>query len=420
MKFLLEYYLIRFILFPLSFLPYSWIHKLGRVIGYIAFYALTNFRKKTLSNLAMAKSLCFSSKEIRKIAIESFQNMAINCLEMPKLSREKNLSNIVQCDNPEVAESLFKKGTGIVFFCGHQSNWDVLFLDGNLRMKGIAIGKAIKNPYLYNWIVRIREKTGGKIIPPRKALKEGLRALKKGVFVGIVGDQGMPDSGYQYPFFGRKAWNSTAPALLAYKTRSPIIVASTRRVHGGYRTHYSDPIWPDLNNPMEEEIKRMMDTSLSILEQSIADSPGEWLWQHNRWKQQTPDRIYRPFRKDCICIVLPNNQKECSSLKDHLPMFRKVYPEEHITVIAPRKCKLPLLFATETIYYSSFDEVFREDYRFKLLFNFTNNTQIEKHYEKLSVLQTCNLKHLMQKKDHSNNLTTVLKNTLLRPEARSI
>jgi KDO2-lipid IV(A) lauroyltransferase len=344
--------------------------------------------------------------------------MAINCLEMPKLARETNFSNVVSCDNPETAEKLFKEGKGIVFFCGHQSNWDVLFLDGNLRMKGIAIGKAIKNPFLYDWIVRIREKTGGKIIAPRQAIKEGLRALRKGVFVGIVGDQGMPDSGYSYPFFGRTAWNSTAPALLAYRTGSPILVATTRRVKGGYKTHYSTPIWPNTTAPKDAEVKRLMDESLYLLQESIRRSPGEWLWQHNRWKQQTPDRVYRPFRKDCICIILPKEKETWKQVRPHLEVFRKIYPTEHLTVMVFHKYRNEIsLKASEVLEYKTPQETLKDDYRFKLVFNLSSLKQVKKHYLNKSaqgVYSIEDLKKICGKPSYS--LSKTLLDCILRSE----
>jgi Kdo2-lipid IVA lauroyltransferase/acyltransferase len=204
----LVYYLIRIITFPFQWMPYSWIRVSGRFVGIIGFYLMRDYRKRSLSNVALASSLAFSKKEILKTAKKSFQNLAINCLEYPKLAREKRISDVIHCENPETANALYAQGHGIIFFCGHQANWEVLFLDGTTRMKGIAIGKPVKNKRLYQWIVSIRERHGGTIIAPRNAVREGLRALRKGVFMGIVGDQGMPDSGYSFPFLGRRAWTS--------------------------------------------------------------------------------------------------------------------------------------------------------------------------------------------------------------------
>ncbi len=414
----LFYYFIRTLTLPFQWMPYSWIRAVGRGIGFLGFYCLREYRKCALSNLALASTLAFDLKKIKSTAIQSFQNLAINCLEYPKLAREKNIGEVIRCENPEAANELYAKGHGIVFFCAHQANWEVLFLDGTTRMKGVAIGKSIKNKKLYQWILSIRQRYGGTIIAPRNAVREGFRALKKGAFLGIVGDQGMPDSGYSSSFLGRRAWTSTAPALLAYRTNSPIIFAETRRVKGGYRIRYSDPIWPDPSLPMEQEVPRMMDKTLSLLQESIKGAPGEWLWQHNRWKQQTPQNIYKPFRHDCICIILPQEKK----LFPHLPTLKKIYEVNFLILIAPEEHRGSIpIEANETIYYRTLSELLRNDYRFKLVFNFTDYKPIHAHYRALSAFDVLDLPKLQKlAKPHlpealQNNPSEIFKKALCRP-----
>lgn len=417
----LAYYLIRTLTFPCRWLSYRAIHLIGTFLGTLAFYLMTEYRKRALSNLALANDLQLTHKEHFRIAKKSFQNLAINCLEYPKFDIEDELHKVIKCENPEVADSIYKQGKGIIFFCGHQSNWEVLFLDGTRRMKGIAIGKPIKNKKLYNWIISIREKNGGNIISPRNAIKEGLRALRKGVFMGIVGDQGMPDSGYSFPFLGRRAWTSTAPALLAHKTNSPIIVATTRRVKGGYRIHYSDPLWPNQDEPVEQEVVRLMNSALTLLQESIKKSPGEWLWQHNRWKQQTPRNLYKPYRRDCICIILPMEKEEFLRISRHLPTLKMIYPQDFIFLMVPEKFQdAPLISADEVFIYRKEEETLVYDYRFKLIFNFTPFAKIRRHYKKLSafeVLEEAHLKELAKPyiKGHEDNLSEIFKRALCRP-----
>ncbi len=412
------YFFLRAATLPFAYMPYSWLHRLGKWVGTIAFYSMREYRKRALSNLALADDLAFSKEEIVKYAKKSFQNLAINCLEYPRFAREKRLDSVIVCENPEVAEKLYEKGQGIIFFCGHQSNWEVLFLDGTSRMKGIAIGKSIKNTKLYEWIISIREKNGGKIIEPRNAVRAGLKALKAGMFIGIVGDQGMPDSGYSFPFLGRRAWSSTAPALLAYKTNSPIIFAVTRRVKGGYRIRYADPIWPDLTQPAEKEVVRMMNQTLTLLQESIRSSPGEWLWQHNRWKQQTIHNVYKRFRQDCICLILPD--EGFGALQPHLKTLKEIYPLAFLILLVPEKWKgAELIEADERIVYKELKETLLNDLRFKLVFNFTNYEPIHKHYEKLSAFDVLSLEDLYKlanehlKPDH--DLSDVMKRALCRP-----
>lgn len=380
----LEYLFIRAVTYPIAFLPYRSIRHLGNALGWIAFYCFPEYRKRTLSNLSLARDLSLSREELYQTAKQSFQNLAINLLEYPKLAREKNLAHVIQCDNPEVADALYKQGKGLIFFCSHQANWEVLFLDGTSRMRGIAIGKPIKNPYLYRWIVSIREKMGGTMITPRNALREGLKQLRKGTFLGIVGDQGMPESGYAFPFFGRRAWTSTAPALLAYKTNSPLIFATTRRVPDGYRIHYSDPIWPDLTQPLEKETIRLMDQLLMLQQQSVRERPGEWLWQHNRWKQGGIHGLYKRFRQDSVCAILPPGAEEI------LPMLRQIYPTAFLFLIVPKGMQVAIK-ADELFYYETMEETLLDDLRFKLVFNFTAYTPINAHYKQLSALYVLQL-----------------------------
>jgi KDO2-lipid IV(A) lauroyltransferase len=416
------YYLIRLFLFPFQYIPLSWIRIFGKWTGTLIFYLVPSYRKKALSNLGLAKDLKYSQKDFTKIAKESLQNVAILSLEFAKFSKAKNLSSHVVCKNPNVAQTLHDQGTGIIFFCGHLSNWETLFLDGTSRMKGIAIGKPIKNKRLYRWIVSIREKFGGKIIAQKDAVKEGLKALRKGVFVGIVGDQGMPTSGYLFPFLGRKAWTSTAPALLAYRASCPIIVATPQRTKKGYEISYSDPIWPNLNQPIGEEVVRMMDLCLESFQEKIKQNPSEWLWQHNRWKQQTPKNVYKRFRHDSISIVLPHDLNELEKILPHLHVFKDIYPLDFLHVQVPKSFtqSLPIL-VDEIHFYTDLKETLLLDPRFKLVFDFADYPPLKKHFQNLSAFEVLNLQDLKKlaapylQASLSEDLPSILKRALCRP-----
>ena len=292
----LIYCLLRLLSFPFRYLPYSLLHSFGAILGTIAYHLLPTFRKITLSNLALAPTLELSPKERITTAKKAFQNLMITCLEYSKLEKESNLTKLAVCENPEVANSILRSGKGVIFFCGHQANWEVLFLDGTMRMRGTAIARTLSNPFLDRWICKVRKQFGGEIIAPRQAIREGMRALKTGSFLGIVGDQGMPNSGFSSLFLGRAAWTSPLPAILSYRTGCPILVATIVRKAGKYYIRYSDPLWPSLKSPFQHEVKRLMGSALSLLEESIQQTPGQWLWQHKRWKQQEGGRLKMRFR----------------------------------------------------------------------------------------------------------------------------
>jgi KDO2-lipid IV(A) lauroyltransferase len=411
----LTYYFIRIITLPFFFIPYKIIHKTGNLIGYLSYFILTNYRKRALSNLALAKSLNLNNKQIKKYAIKSFQNLAITILEYPKFFFEKNLKKVFITKNEKPALELYNKNMGIIFFVSHLSNWESLFLNGTLKMKGIAIAKPIKNKKLYSWIKKIREKNSGKIIEPKNALKEALKNLKKGIFVGLVADQAMPDSGYSYPFFNRRSFNTTSPALLSYKTKSPIIVATTKRENGKYIIKYSDPIFPNLEEKKEIEIKNLMDKSLKILENEIKKNIGEYFWQHNIYKQQSLRSIYKRFRLDSILIILPKDQS-FFEIKKHLHIFKEIYPKEFIFILCPDIFENEeLIKSEEIIYYNDYKQTLLDDYRFKLIFNFTPYLKIEKHFLKKAAFEILNIKKLQKISTlKTKNLSTLLKKAMLR------
>jgi KDO2-lipid IV(A) lauroyltransferase len=259
----------------------------------------------------------------------------------------------------------------------------------------VAIGKPFHNKKLYAWIQSIREKTGGQMIPPNLALKQGLKSLKAGRFLGIVGDQGRPESNYAFAFFGRRAFTSTAPALLAYKTNSPILVATTVRKKGRYYIRYSDPIFPNLQAPLEKEVPRLMDHCLALFQASVQKNPDQWLWLHNRYKQQTLQTLYRDYRFDCIGLVLPEEPEKIERLLEPLKILKQIYDKAFLILFMPEKYRhLNPIEVEELIPYATLKKPLKKEYRCKLVFNFTENESLSKHFLKLSALKVLTLPEL--------------------------
>ncbi|MCI5052898.1 MAG: hypothetical protein MRY21_07185 [Simkaniaceae bacterium] len=366
----------------LALLPRALLWPLARTLGRLAYYLIPKFRKRAHSNLALASELNLSNKEIKRLARASMESLAISMLEYGKLERTLNY---IRCRNPDEAQELIKEGKGVIFFCAHQANWEVLFLDGCRRMEGAAIGRPIKNKALYEWITQVRERMGGKMLIPKNAIKEGLRALKQGKFLGIVGDQGMPESTFCSKFLGRSAYTSTIPALLSYRTGAPLIFAETVRKNDHYRITYSPPVFPRKDAPMEEEVERLMKKMLGKLEKSIKRHPEQWMWQHNRWKQETPANVFYAYRYDSILLILDDNSPSEIAIT-----LREIYPRAFITALVPEGV---VIEGFETLFYKNPKELYLNDYRFKCIFNYTCH-HLKRHYKRLSAEKVLNRRSL--------------------------
>ncbi|MFZ0566277.1 MAG: hypothetical protein WAM28_08855 [Chlamydiales bacterium] len=414
---LITYFLFRLPGAFLSLLPYRLLHALACGIGSAAFYLHRNFRKKALSNLAIAYGASKSEKERKAIAKASFQNVAITCLEFFRLKRSKgNLSKVVTLVENQEVRSLLEKKQGVIFLTAHQANWEIPFIAITDLFQGVAIGRPIKNRWLYKWVLSVREMNGGKILMPRQAIRQGVRALKAGKFLGIVGDQAFPESPYAYPLFGTRAWTASTPALLAYKTKCPIIVGTTQRIGHKYVVNSSSPFWADLSNPVKEEVPLLMDRVMSYLEKSLQKNPEQWMWIHDRWKQQGIDHVKRKYRFGFVLITLPPDP---TPFLEILPLLRRIYPRSFLSFLAPQGTQIPLPDCN-VITYEKEEDLFMRDWRFQIVLDFYNSAKLRRHYRRLGAFKTLSIKKMRKIAPDSHTLTDLIKKTLVKPECLKI
>ncbi len=383
---MINYFFLRFFGALVSWLPLPALHAFARFTGRCAFYLHRPFRKKALSNLAIAYGESKSESERKALACASFQNLMITLLEFFHFKKYHNrIEELVTLQKNSEVEALLEKKQGVIFLTGHQANWEIPFLALSHHFPGIAIGRPIKNRRLYNWVLSVREMNGGKIVMPKRAIKEGMRALKEGKFLGIVGDQAFPSSPYSYPLFGTRAWTASTPALLAYKTNCPLVVGTTKRVGHHYEIAGSAPIWPNQEAPMKEEVVRMMDLAMRHLEKSIQEIPEQWMWVHDRWKQQGIDHVKRIYRYGFILVILPKHPK-----KEIIETLRKIYPRSFLT-------------------FADTKDLFQRDWRFQLVLDFYGSRKARRHFRKLGAFKTL---ALPQDKER-------IIQTLVKPECRT-
>ncbi len=380
-------YFINFLLFRLfglliSWLPSPLLHFIARSAGLLAFYFHRPFRKKALSNLAIAYGETRSEEERKKIALASFQSLMITCLEFFALKKSRrDVGHFATLEENSEVRDLLNQKQGLIFFTGHQANWEVPFLAITAEFPGVAIGRPIKNPWLYRYILSVREMHGGKIVMPKNAIREGMKALRRGEFLGIVGDQAYPSSSYSYPLFGTRAWTASTPALLAYKTGSPLVVGHTERIGHKYHVSASPPIWPNLSRPLKEEVPEMMDQAMRYLEKSIAKKPEQWMWVHDRWKQAGVNHVKRPYRHSFILVLLSRD-----SSKIVVDRLRQIYPQSFFTYFIPEGHSIEIPEG-EVIPFKEERELLLRDYRFQLVIDLYGSKRARKHYCKLGAFK---------------------------------
>ncbi len=258
-------------------------------LGDFVYNTLKTRRPLVEKNLA----LTFPEKtqaEIDTIARQIYRNQAENMIEVLRLPMIKTPEDAARLIDVEAARSLYAKTVdqkkGGVLVSAHYGNWELLAYCSGLMLGAVTIVvKPIKNRAIDKQINAWRTMHGNRIVYDWKALREGLRALKNGELLTILGDQSDNGGSFFTEFLGRRTTVFLGPAYLALKTGVPLFVVMCQRTdEGRYKVDIEEIDLTGLGTSKTdaEELARRY---TSTMERYIYRHPEEWLWLHNRWKR---------------------------------------------------------------------------------------------------------------------------------------
>jgi Kdo2-lipid IVA lauroyltransferase/acyltransferase len=296
------YILARLIIAAFQVIPRSVGAFVIRILSTCAYYCSRRHRHIANVNLRIAFP-DLSSRARNRIACRSFQNTALNLLEVSRLSSltRANIASLVQYDSVfglNNYRAALARGKGILYLTGHFSSWELLPTAHALHGYPLSfVTRPLDNALLERYLLKIRESKGNEVINKKNASRVILRKLKEGNTVGILMDQNTSlQEGIFADFFGIPAATTTSVALFALRTDAPVLPGYLTPMRGGrYTIKFLPPVdmvrTGDMNVDLEVNTKRLN----SILEEIVREQPESWLWGHRRWKNQpagNPQDIY--------------------------------------------------------------------------------------------------------------------------------
>jgi KDO2-lipid IV(A) lauroyltransferase len=236
----------------------------------------------------------WTSARCAQVAARVWKNVGRVAAEFVRLDdvTPSNYKDYVFYDGYEHVEHAAALGRGIIFVTFHFTNWEMTGVGAQFELKRlIAIARPIKNPLVEAWVQRKRAASGMRIILHRQAVKESLRALRRGDYIGILSDQNLYTGGVFVDFFGRPAASTTLPALLYARTDAPVIISYTLRENGRFKIVFEPPVkFPSVaagSDPIEANTAFLA----KELERIVRQKPENWFWVHNRWKRKPEAKI---------------------------------------------------------------------------------------------------------------------------------
>ncbi|MFC1716432.1 lysophospholipid acyltransferase family protein [Candidatus Poribacteria bacterium] len=293
------YKLIAFFGFCVRRLPVHIALSLGEHAADVAYRLVKRRREITMSNLQLAFGGEKSHRELRTIAIQSYRNLGKSFMEFlrfPLLTRE-NLWQLVTIQGKENLDRAIEMNGKAVVFIPHSGNHEFMApIYSVLLPKTAAIAFPLKNPYLNQMANKYRGVFGLEIIGKRRATRHVLEALNSGYSMGFVADQDAGREGIFVEFFGRLASCSRGPVAMAIKTGAAIVFSiDIRQPDDRHHVIISGPVELELTGDFDRDVAHNTAKLMAELENYIRQYPGQWMWQHNRWKTR-PDSEWQGKR----------------------------------------------------------------------------------------------------------------------------
>ena len=284
------YWLARIFIAFVQALPLTFVARIGRAIGALAWLIAPKYRRLALENLTLAFKSEKSVVELHAIAKESFRRIGengISAIKTAGMSFEELRPHLeIGADSPLPAAQPGATMPNFIFAIGHFGNFELYARFQSLRSdyQAATTYRALKQPGLNRLMQEMRARSGCLYFERRFEGTQLRTAMARGgVILGLLGDQS--SKGLRAPFFGRDCHTGLAPAVLALRYGCELYTAFCfRTALAKWRLELGDKISTHENGQPRASADIMRDVNRSY-ENAIRRDPANWFcWIHRRWK----------------------------------------------------------------------------------------------------------------------------------------
>ncbi len=273
-------------------LPFRWLRGLGAALGFLAGSLLRIRRRHVESSMERA-----GIPRASAMATGMYASLGAGLFELLWLAARppEALAAWFTMD-PACGAALLRaaaRGRGVVVATAHTGNWDLTACAaaqwiareaGGARLH--VVTKRLSWRALDRYWQRLRAERGVVLADALGAAAYVRQALVTGDFTAMLIDQ-VPERGSGVaivPFLGAPARSDLGPALLAARSRAPLLlVLGHREANGRHRIELAAEIAPDELRG-DGAILLATEKMAIALDGFVRAYPAQWLWLHRRWK----------------------------------------------------------------------------------------------------------------------------------------
>ena len=288
-----SYLFFRATIFLFWLMPFWMLYLLSDGLRFLFLYVL-KYRYKVVKQNLEKSFPEKSTAEIRSLIKDSYKNLCDILLEGIKgmSFTDKQVMRRYKFINPEIVDQYAERGQHAVAFASHYSNWEwgVHAISVQLKHMCVAPVAKVKNKYIDDYIQRHRNNDNMRVIHAGKSRAiidnwEGRPAL----FI-YVSDQSPPNpvKAQWIEFLNQDTACLWGADRLARRKNYPTFNIDIQRVGRG---RYEVTFEVITENSIDTQDGEITEKYMRLLEKTIIEKPGDWLWSHRRWKHKKPVEI---------------------------------------------------------------------------------------------------------------------------------
>lgn len=216
-------------------------------------------------------------------AMRSYMRYWCDTFRFPDWSQQRVVTTVSVTNEHLLMDAIAAK-TGVIVALPHAGNWDhagAYFCANGVRL--VTVAERLKPEKLFLKFLGYRESMGMEVLPlDGRVLDTLAHRLNEGALVALVADRDLSRSGIEVNFFGGPARMPAGPALLALRTKAPLITAFVSYTHTGIHIDFNTVVLP-ASGDEKEMVQEIVQMTAQQFESGIAQAPQDWHMLQRIW-----------------------------------------------------------------------------------------------------------------------------------------
>jgi KDO2-lipid IV(A) lauroyltransferase len=225
-------------------------------------------------------------------AMRSYMRYWCDTFRLPDWSDERIIQTVTVTNEYLLTDAIAAK-TGVIVAVPHAGNWDhagAYFCAKGIRL--VTVAERLKPEKLFLKFLAYRQAMGMEVLPLDGRVLNTLQdRLNEGALVALVSDRDLSRSGIEIEFFGGKARMPAGPALLALRTKAPLITAFVSYTDNGVHIEFRNVVLPS-GGDESSKVKEIVQMTAQYFQDGISKNPHDWhmlqrIWVDGDFKERT-------------------------------------------------------------------------------------------------------------------------------------